>query len=50
MGTPLFVVDRTNPILITSDSVPTMRLFASPTLNDTWGELSRLLFDELCPS
>ncbi|HUR49107.1 MAG TPA: hypothetical protein VMY88_06200 [Acidimicrobiales bacterium] len=50
MPSPLFVVDRTNRIGAAPSSVPTVRLFASPTLNDTWGELSRLLFDELCPS
>ena len=50
MPAPLFVVDRTKPVQVTATTVPTVRLFASPTLNDTWGELSRLLFDELCPA
>ena len=42
------VWDRTNVVRIARSTVPCVRLFASPTLNDTWGELSRLLFDELC--
>jgi hypothetical protein len=50
MGAAPYVVDRTNPVVVVASTVPTVRLFASPTLNDTWGELSRLLFDELCPS
>ncbi len=50
MPPPVFVLDRTKPIHMAAGNVPTVRLFASPTLNDTWGELSRLLFDELCPA
>ena len=50
MPAPVFVLDRTKPIQVAAVRVPTVRLFASPTLNDTWGELSRLLFDELCPA
>lgn len=50
MPPPLFVLNRTKPSQMAASSVPTVRLFASPTLNDTWGELSRLLFDELCPA
>lgn len=50
MAAPLFVWDRIKPICRPGSTVPTVRLSASPTLNDTWGELSRLLFDELCPA
>lgn len=48
MPAPPLVLDRTKVLTVATVTVPTVRLFASPTLNDTWGELSRLLFDELC--